>query len=114
MFARETLTTCSASFAGPQMLTDGTCNGMFREAHTVDKDQLLCDLRSRGEPYIKGEEELSDSQSYFVSGATWAILHSSGGKISHIYVWMSAADQAEAICEHVRGLTAGATDSAMS
>ena len=114
MFAGETLTTCTASFADSQMLTDGECTGMFREAHTANKAQLLRDLKSRGEPYLEGEEELSDSQSYRVSGSTWAIQYRRGGKISHVYLWMGAAEQAEAICEHVRRLASGVVESAMS
>lgn len=83
MFEYE-LSDCVASHSSPQMVSDGR----VERIEWPDEDDLM--QRSQ----------------FVVEGATWAVRFF-GTKISHIYLWMGAAEHADALLDTIKAIQAG-------
>ena len=83
MFTND-LSDCVASHSSPQVVSDG------RVERTEWPD----------------EDDLMQRSQFVVEGATWAVRFF-GTKISHIYLWMSAAERANALLNTVKAVQAG-------
>ena len=83
---RDDLRDCIASHSSPRVISDGR----------VDVD-----------PRAGGGDLLAHNV-YRVTGPSW-VIQSFGSDISHIYLWMNAAEHADTILDNVRRIQAGET-----
>lgn len=83
MFGYE-LSDCVASHSSPQLVSDGR----------VERIEW------------PDEGDLTQRSQFVVEGATWAVRFF-GTKISHIYLWMSAAEHADALLNTIKAIQAG-------
>ena len=85
MFSDSGLTDCVASWSSPHMISDGM---VIRKEH-------------------EGDDNLLDASQFTIGrGATWAIRFN-GTRISHIYLWMGAAEHSDKILETLKVIEVG-------